>query len=320
MTVLSGLEDILKEAKKRGPVTVAFAVAQDRCVIEAARTATDLGLIRCILVGDAPAIRKIAREVGLPDATQVIHEPNVDLAALKAVELVHDNHASVLVKGLINSSNFLRAALNPTCGLRSAGILSHLAAFEIPGQRKLAFHTDGGMVVAPSLKEKTDILLNALAALHRIGIATPNVAVLAANEQVNPAMSATVDAQALVDLWLQGALPSCVVEGPVAMDVAASAQAAQHKGIQSRIAGNVDLFLLPNIEAGNLVGKTLLYYAGAKMAGVILGATHPIVLVSRSDNAEAKVNSIALACLLAPGRDASDTSAELGSRADAACV
>jgi phosphate butyryltransferase len=303
MTVFNGLRDILAEAKKRGPVNVAFAVAQDRSVIEAARTASDLGLIRSILVGDAPAIRKIAREVGLSEATQVIHEPDCDLAALKAVELVHHNHASVLVKGLINSSNFLRAALNPHCGLRCGGILSHLAAFEIPGQRKLAFHTDGGIVVAPTMKEKTDILLNALAALHRIGIGTPNVAVLAANEQVSPGIAATVDAQALVALWTQGALPSCIIEGPMAMDVAASAEAAQHKGIQSRIAGNVDLFLLPNIEAGNLVGKTLLHYAGANMAGVILGATHPIVLVSRSDNAAAKVNSIALACLLAARPD-----------------
>lgn len=300
MTVLSAFKEILAEAKKRGPINVAFAAAQDRSVVEAARTATDLGLICPILVGDAPLIRAMSREVGLSDATQVIHEPDTDKAALKAVELVHDNRAGVLVKGLINSSNFLRAALNPGCGLRSGGILSHFAAFEIPGEKKIAFHTDGGMIVSPNLDEKRGILVNSLEALRRLGIETPHVAVLAANEQVNPGIPATADAQALVDLWRQGAFSPCVIEGPMAMDVAASAAAAAHKGIRSGIAGNIDLFLLPNIEAGNLVGKTLVCYAGAKMAGVILGATHPIVLVSRSDNAEAKVNSIALACLLAP--------------------
>ena len=157
------------------------------------------------------------------------------------------------------------------------------------------------MVVAPTLAEMAAILRSALAALHRLGIGRPNVAVLAANEQVSATMPATVDAAALVEQWQGGAFPGCVVEGPVAMDVAASADAAAHKGIRSAITGDVDLFLLPNIECGNMVGKTLIFYAGAKMAGVILGATRPIVLVSRADNAAAKVNSIALACLLSPG-------------------
>ncbi|MCF8151285.1 MAG: phosphate acetyltransferase [Burkholderiaceae bacterium] len=299
MNVYRRLEELVAAAKQRGPVTVAFAAAQDRSVIAAAKAATDLGMIRAILVGDGPAISALAAEAGLTDA-RIIDEADIDRAALKAVELVSRGEASVLVKGQINSSNFLQAALNPDCGLRSGRILSHLAAFEIPGEPKLAFHTDGGMVINPDLEDKKRILQNALEALACIGIERPRVAVLTANEQVNPRMPATMDAQALVELWQQGFFPPCLIEGPIAMDVAASAAAASRKGIDSQVAGAVDLFLLPSIEAGNLVGKTLLHYARAKMAGVILGATHPMVLVSRSDDAAAKLNSIALACLLAP--------------------
>jgi phosphate butyryltransferase len=301
MGAVSSFERIVAAARGRGPVTVAVAAAQDAAIIEAMRIATDLGLVRSRLFGDARQIRPLLQQAGLTRDVELIDEADVDRAARLAVEAVHYGRAQVLVKGQINSSNFLRAALNAECGLRAGGILSHLAAFEIPGQKKLAFHTDGGMVVAPTLAEKRAILLNALAALHRLGIARPNVAVLTANEQVSASMPATLDAAALVEQWKAGAFPDCVVEGPIAMDVAASADAATHKGIQSAISGDVDLFLLPNIECGNMVGKTLIFYAGAKMAGVILGATRPIVLVSRADNAQAKVNSIALACLLAEG-------------------
>jgi phosphate butyryltransferase len=297
--VFQNFEQVVKAARELGRVTVAVAAAQDAEVIEAIKLAGELGLVNAILVGDAESIRPMAQSVGLPAETRIIHEPDVDQAALKAVELVHNGEAQVLLKGLINSSNFLRAALNPERGLRSGRILSHLAVFEIPGEKKLAFHVDGGMNIAPTLIEKKEILISAVEALHKMGIEKPNVAALTANELVNPKMPATLDAKSLVEMWQAGEFPSCVVEGPIAMDVAASSAAAHHKGISSQIAGNVDIFLVPDIEAGNMVGKTLVCYAKAKMAGVILGATHPIVLVSRSDNAESKVNSLALACLLA---------------------
>lgn len=297
--MLSRLDQLVEHARGRGPVPLAVAVAQDEGVIEAVRRATSLGLVRATLFGDEGAIRSIAGASGLAPGTTVVHEPAADRAALLAVASVHRGESAVLMKGMINSSDFLRAALNPDCGLRSGNLLSHLAVFEIPGVGRLAFHTDGGMVVAPGLEEKKGILRNALSALTALGIARPNVAVLSANEQVNPKVPATTDARALVELAAAGGLSDCVIEGPIAMDVAASAEAAAHKGIRSAIAGQVDLFLLPNIEAGNLVGKTLLYYAHARMAGVVLGATHPMVLVSRADDADAKVHSIALAALVA---------------------
>jgi phosphate butyryltransferase len=174
-----------------------------------------------------------------------------------------------------------------------------MAALEIPGEHKLVFHTDGGMNILPSLQEKQQILGNTIAALRKMGIERPKVAVLAANEQVNPKIPATVDAQALVEIAMKNQLSPCIIEGPVAMDVAVSRKAAEHKGIESAISGDVDIFLMPCIEAGNFVGKTLVYYANAKIAGVVLGATHPIVLTSRADDSQAKLHSIAMACLLA---------------------
>jgi phosphate butyryltransferase len=296
--MLTNFKKVIEEAKKLGLVTVSIAAAQDREVLEAVLDANKLGLIKAILVGDENQIKPLFDELGLSTCATIINEPDMDKAALKASELVHNGEAQILMKGLINSSNFLRAALDKEVGLRSGKILSHFAAFEIPGEKKLAFHSDGGMNIAPSLEEKKQILVNAVEALNTMGIEKPNVAVLTANEQVNPKMSATVDAKELVDMWLNDEFPPCVVEGPIAMDVAASAEAAKHKGIESKIAGYVDFFLVPSIEAGNMVGKTLVNYAKAKIAGVILGASNPIVMVSRSDNAEAKVNSIALACLM----------------------
>ena len=245
-------------------------------------------------------IKPMLPQIGLPLDTPLVHEEDESQAALTAVSLVKEGKADILMKGMVNSSTFLKAVLNNEVGLKTGRLLSHLAVFEIPGEEKLAFHTDGGMNIAPTLEEKKDILINALIALKALGIDHPNVAILTANEMVNSKMPATGDAQTLVKLNEEEHFTSGIVEGPIAMDVAASKQAADHKGIMSKIAGGVDLFVVPNIEAGNLVGKTLVYYAKAKNAGIVVGATHPIVMTSRSDTAEAKLNAIALACMAVP--------------------
>lgn len=293
--------ELFEVAKKLRQVTISVAVAQERGVLEAIKQAEDIGLAEAILVGDKNLILQIMADIGLSKNSRIIDIPDQDQAALRAVELVHDGEAQILMKGLINTSNFMRAVLNREKGLRSGGILSHFAALEIPGVKKLTFHTDGGINVAPDLNQKKKILLNSLAALSALGFTRPKVAILAANEQVSPKMQATVDAAALVGMAYAGELPECEVEGPMAMDVAASRESAEHKGIQSKIAGDVDLFLFPTVEAGNMVAKTLIKYAKALNAGVILGATHPIVLVSRSDKAESKLKSLALASLIANG-------------------
>jgi len=299
--MLKNFEQVREEAKRRGQLTVCVAAAQDMEVLEAVRDARDQGLVKALLVGDVKLIEPICDALGFSGYSEIIDEPDVEKAAMKAVTLVRRGNAQVLVKGQVNSSILLHTVLDQDAGLRSGKILCHLAAFEIPGERKLAFFTDGGMNIAPNLEEKKEILFCALDALLNLGIARPNVAILAANEKVNDKMPATTDAKSLVDLWEKGSFPSCIMEGPVAMDVAASEMAARQKGIASKIAGNVDLFLVPSIEAGNMIGKTLVHYAGAKIGGVIIGASHPVVMVSRSDNAEAKLNSIALASLIYGG-------------------
>lgn len=295
--MLRNFAEVLAKATCR--MTVSVAVAQDKDVLQAIKAAHDVGLAEAILIGDEAAIRLLMAEVGLPADMSVVHEPDIGKAALKAVALVKEGKAHILMKGLVNSSDFLRAVLDGSVGLRTGRLLSHFSAYEIPGEEKLVFHTDGGMNIAPTLEEKKDILVNALLALHALGIEKPNVAVLTANEVVNPKMPATVDAKALAEMADRGELPAAVVEGPIAMDVAVNPEAAKHKGLKSAVAGQVDLFLMPNIETGNALGKAMIYYARAKMAGVVLGATHPVVMTSRAETAEGKLNSIALACLMA---------------------
>jgi len=270
-------------------------------VLLAIRQAIASGIAKAILVGDEPSIKAFLEKVDMPPGVEIVHEESIECAALKAVELVSSGRADIVMKGLVNSSDFLKAVLNADVGLRTGRLLSHLAAYEIPGSDRLVFHTDGGMNIAPSLSEKKQILINALLAMHAMGITKPNVAILTANEQVNPKMPATVDAKDLMDLCLAGQLPAATVEGPIAMDVIISPEAAKHKGIKSQISGNVDLILHPNIETGNAVGKSMIYYGKAKMAGLVLGATHPIVMTSRAETPEGKLNSIAMACLISQG-------------------
>jgi phosphate butyryltransferase len=291
-------QELFEAARTRGPIRVAVAVAQDPDVLEAIQRGIQAELLEAVLVGDEAIIRPLTETLGITGQVRIIHETDPAAASLLAAGCVRDGAAQVLVKGLVNSSVFLRAALDAERGLRTGRLLSHLAAMEVPGSAKLGFYSDGGMNIAPGLEEKKTILANALEALVRLGIDCPKVAVLCANEQVSAKMPATVDAQALVAAWERGELGPCTVEGPIALDVALSPAAARHKGIQSRVAGDVDLYLMPNIEAGNMVTKALLHFTAAKFAGVILGASRPIVMGSRADPAEAKLNAIAMAALL----------------------
>lgn len=291
-------QEIVAEIKSRSLVTISVAVAQDKEVLSAIKLVQDAGIAKAILVGDASLMIPLMEEVGLSSNTPIIHEVENTKAAVKAVSLVKNGQAQVLMKGLINSSEFLRAVLHKEEGLRSDRLLSHLGAFELPGQKKLLFITDGGMNIAPTLLEKKQIVINAMLALHAMGITDPKVAILTANEVVNEKMPATLDAKKLVEMSNYGDLPKGIVEGPIALDVAVSLEAAKHKGIDSKIAGSVDLLVVPNIETGNALGKALIYFSKSKMAGIVLGATHPIVMTSRVETPEGKMNSIALACLV----------------------
>lgn len=275
---------------------LSVAVAHDRGLVHSIAEAHRIAGIKSILHGRASEIERLLDETGYDGPRRVVDEPDEGLAARAAVRAVRDGEAQVLMKGLVNTSDFLRAVLDREIGLRTERLLSHLAAFEVPGFRRFLFVTDGGINIAPDLEEKKGILANALEALVAMGYDCPKVAVLAANERVSPKAPATVDADEIVRAWRAGYFRvNCLVEGPMALDVALSREAAEHKRIESRIAGEADLFLVSGIEVGNVLGKSMAHIAGAQMSGVVLGARAPIVLTSRAESAKSKLNSILLA-------------------------
>ena len=294
----SGFESLLDRAKSLGRAKVAVAVAADREVLEAIKIAEKEGLITPVLVGDGEQIKRLAQEIGLSLAgAELIHEPRPEVAAQKAVDAVADGQAHFLMKGQINSADFLKAVLRPVRGLRTGRLLSHFSAFQVPGFSRLLFVTDGGMNIAPNLAQKKEILDNGLLYLKGIGMDSVNVIVLAANEVANAKMPATMDAQALAEMSQAGEFPGAIVEGPLALDGAVSAVALKHKGIISQINGDVDLLLVPTIEVGNVLGKSMVYFAGAIMAGIVLGAQGPIVMTSRNDTPRSKFIALSMAAL-----------------------
>ncbi|MZQ98170.1 MAG: phosphate butyryltransferase [Acidaminobacter sp.] len=290
--------ELIEAAKSAPRSVISVAGAEDRAVLEAVKLAEELGFVRSILVGRHAGIESLAKEVGLTDY-EIVEAETPEEAVEAAVQAVREGRASILMKGFVNTSVYMRGILSRDRGLRTGRLLSLLAVYEVPGYHKLIYASDSGVNVSPDLAQKKDILANSVLALKTIGIPEPKVAALTANEMVDPKVVSTVDAAALVEAVRSGELPSCVIEGPVAFDVAFDAEAARHKGVESRIAGDVDLLIFPNIETGNVLGKSWLHFNKAKWAGIILGASHPVVLGSRSDTAEIKLNSIALAHLAA---------------------
>lgn len=294
--MIKNFNNLIQKVKEVEKSTVCVAAADDEEVLKAVKIATDIGFIDSILVGDKEKIEAIIKNIGLRDY-KIVNKESSEEATLEAVKIVKSGKANVLMKGLVNTSVYMRAVLNRENGLRTGRLLSLLAVYELPGYHKLLYCTDSGVNVSPTLEQKKDILTNALLALQSIGMDIPKVACLAANEMVDPKISSTVDAKALVDMVENDEIPKCIIEGPIAFDVAFDSHAAEHKGINSRISGDVDLLVFPNMETGNALGKSWLHFNKAKWAGIILGASNPVVLGSRSDTAEIKVNSIALACL-----------------------
>lgn len=293
--MIKSLQQVISLAKEGERKTISVAAAQDKVVLEAITEAVELGIINSILVGDKSEILKIAEENNLKlENITILDEKNINKAAIKAVELVTRGEADYLMKGLLPTSDLLKAVLNKEANLRTDNLLSHVMVYEVPNYHKLLFLTDGGMVPYPELKDKIGIINNAVSVAHKLDVITPKVAPICAVEVVNPSMQATVDASILSTMNKRGQIKGCIVDGPLGLDNAISAEAAHHKGIVSKVAGDVDILLVPNIESGNFLGKSLTYFSGAESAGIIVGAKCPIVLVSRADSAKSKLYSIAL--------------------------
>lgn len=294
--MLSDYDMVQREAKRLGGGTIAIAGAHSQAVLEAVKIAKDDGIMIPILVGDAEKIKQLAASISLDLRDTSVHEEREEeTAAEKAVQLVHDGEAEGLMKGKVSTPVLLKAVLNKKYNLRTDRLLSHVALLEIPKYHKLLLFTDGGMVIQPTLEEKIAILKNAVEVMRALGVKRPKVAVLAAIETVNSGMPETLDAKAIVELARKGEFGNVEVEGPMAMDIALSPESARLKGVESNISGDPDILLMPNISAGNISAKGLWHLAGAQIAGLIVGARKPIILLSRADNAMTKLNSVALA-------------------------
>lgn len=293
---MKDFDSLIEKVKLMDKSTVSVAAADDEEVLKAVKIASDLGFIESILVGNQEKIEAMVKDIGLRNY-EIVHADTPEEAALEAVKIVKSGRAQVLMKGFVNTSVYMRAILNREFGLRTGRLLSLLAVYDIPEYHKLLFCTDSGVNVSPNLQQKKDILTNTLLATKSMGLDMPKVAALTANEMVDPKIQATLDANALVEMVGKGEIPECIIEGPIAFDVAFDKGAAEHKGIDSKIAGDVDVLMFSNMETGNALGKSWLHFNKAKWAGIILGGSNPVVLGSRSDTAEIKVNSIALACL-----------------------
>jgi phosphate butyryltransferase len=267
-------------------------------VLEAIRDAKMSGIANAILVGDKEKIIEVAAKVKL-DVSQfeIVDEPNIAKAALKAVELVSTGKADIVMKGLVDTATFLRSVLNKEVGLRTGKLMSHVAIFETDAFDRLLFLTDVAFNMYPTLKEKVQIINNAVEVAHAVGIEEPKVAPLCAIETVNENMPATLDAALLSKMSDRGQIKGCIVDGPYALDNALSEEAAKHKNVTGAVAGKADILLMPNIETGNVMYKTLTYTTKSKNGGILVGTAAPVVLTSRADSYETKMYSIALAAL-----------------------
>ena len=287
----------LKEIKTK---KVAVAVAQDEPVLEAVKEANEKGIANAVLVGDKEKIQEIAKRIDM-DLTkfEIMDVKDPKKATLEAVKLVSSGNADMLMKGLIDTATFLRSVLNKEVGLRTGKVMSHVSVFEVEGWNRLFFITDVAFNTYPELKDKVTIINNAVTVAHACGIEKPKVGVVCPVEVVNPNMPSTVDAALLAKMSDRGQFKGCVVDGPFALDNAISLEAAKHKGVNGEVAGQADILMMPNIETGNVMYKTLTYFAPVKNGCLLVGTSAPAILTSRADTFETKVNSIALAALVA---------------------
>ncbi len=298
--ILKSFSELINTVKAGPKKTVALICADDGHALEAIIRADDM--VDAALVGDtkliAEALRKLDRS---PADFNLVQVPDGQHPSVTAAQLIHNGEADFLMKGRISTGDLLKGVLSDGSGLRKYGLMSHVAIQEVPGYHKLIFLTDSGMCINPDLQQKKQILINVLDFMHRLGYEKPAVAALCAVETVNPNMPETVDAHELKQMVVNGDIQGCNFEGPISYDIAMVPEAARIKEFDSPHSGDFDVLLAPNLLAGNLLGKGLVYTLKGQMAGLILGAKVPIVLTSRSSSAEEKYNSIAIAASVSTG-------------------
>lgn len=293
--MITSFEDLKKRAKEKGTKRLVVACAEDSTVLEATVAAQEAGFISPILVGNKETINRISSSSGLRiNNTWIRDEKDPFRAAHASVELVSSGEGDLLLKGMVKTSHFLKAVLDENTGLRTGRRLSHTAILEVAGYHKILQFTDGGMNIRPDLETKIDIIKNAHEFALSLGIPHPKIALLSAVESVNPDMPETVDASIITQMAERGQLGDMIIDGPLALDLAISKEACRMKKVESKVAGDADILIVPDISSGNIAAKSLIYLGGAKAAGIILGARTPVVMLSRADDAETRLNSILL--------------------------
>jgi phosphate butyryltransferase len=257
-------------------------------------------MVLATLIGDAATIEALAAQSNSSlEGAVIIHEPDGARAALQAVGLAREGQARAVIKGQVKTSELLRGALDRRAGIRGRGLVTHVALLELPGLDRLIYVSDSGVLVNPDLYQKLEIINNVVAVAHRFGLVQPRVAILAASETVHPKIPASIDALALAKMAEQGWVEGAVVDGPLGLELALSPEAARLEGSTSPIAGLADVLIVPGVESGNIAVKGLMYFAGARMAGLVVGASVPITINSRADSAETRYLSLAMTAVLA---------------------
>ncbi|MEQ8171024.1 MAG: bifunctional enoyl-CoA hydratase/phosphate acetyltransferase [Candidatus Eremiobacterota bacterium] len=295
--MVKDFKDIINNVKDKDLKTVVVVKAEDKEILLAVTEAKDIA--KFILVGDEYKIKSIAEEHKYDiSSVTIVNHSNEKQALLESLKLVRNGSAHIVMKGKLSTGNLLKGILDKETGLRGDRILSHCLVCKISKYDRFMFVTDGGMNITPDIKMKIDILNNAIELANNFGIEKPNVAVLSFVETINFDMGETIDGAVLSKMAQRGQIKNCVIDGPLAMDLALSSESAEIKGVSSPVAGKTDIFLVPNISAGNMLGKTLMYTAEGEFGGIILGAKAPVVMLSRSDPASIRLNSIALGVMM----------------------
>jgi phosphate butyryltransferase len=298
--MIRDFEQLMNEAIKKGPKRLVVAAAGDREVLKAVKLAIDNKLVEAVLVDDRDIIKSVARDIDIDmNKVEIVNVSNKLEACEKAVQLLSSGQGDILMKGLIDTSIIMKAVLNKEFGLRSGELISHITMIESRVLKRLLFVTDGGINIKPSLEEKKDIIRNAVNVAIKLGYEKPKVAVIAAIEKINSAMPETIEAAALAKMSDRGQISGAIIDGPLAIDNALSEEAARIKGIESAVAGKADILLAPEIIAGNILGKSPIYFAGDRIATIIGGTSKPVVLTSRANTADIKLISIAATVLMA---------------------
>jgi phosphate butyryltransferase len=297
--MIASFSELIERARQLGPARIAVVEAHDPDVLESLGQAQPLGLATPILVGNSTKIEAAAAKVGyaIPDGA-LVATASEEASVRQSVDLVREGKADFLMKGKVTTATLIRGIVDKERGLRTGSQLSQVIVFQVPHLSRLMIMTDAAINIAPTLAQKADITRNAIMVAHALGNPEPNVALLTALEFVNPDMPATVDAAALVGMHRRGQITGAYLEGPIALDVPMSRFAADRKNIQSPIVENTDIFICPNIEAANIMFRAMLYFGQGTSGGVVVGAKVPLVLLSRAESAETKIQSIAIALLV----------------------